>query len=177
MDNRRSICKASIRYLKGATFLRDSHLGIRSLVGKFDKPDRVNMARCLIAFTALLAVGAGILTAHYILLDEQPLGIQDTKFDEVAPNLYRLGSTWTLIRKVVEAHVAVFLVKRGKDYILIDAGVPGANYTDMLIGAVNAATKDGNLRLVLCKHFLAIICNQGQTTVIVLISRVIQFLD
>lgn len=79
-----------------------------------------------------------------------PSGIQSTSFDEVAPDLYRFGRTWTLVKTVLEVRISTFLIKSGKDYILIDAGVPSANYTDHLIPALKAATKHGNLRWILC---------------------------
>ncbi len=80
-----------------------------------------------------------------------PQGTQNTGFDEVAPDLYRLGRTWTVLQKILEIHISVFLIRSGKDYILVDAGVPNTNYTDLLVEGVRAATKNGNLRMILRK--------------------------
>jgi glyoxylase-like metal-dependent hydrolase (beta-lactamase superfamily II) len=110
------------------------------------------MARWLLAFSALLVVGTGILIAHYRALDSDLDGARDVAFGKIAPDLYRLGHTWTVVKKLLEVNVAVFLIKSGKNYILIDTGVPGPNYTTILIDAVRDATKNGKLRMILCKR-------------------------
>ena len=98
---------------------------------------------------ALLASG---LYARFRQIEASyvPQGVLSIGFDEIAPGLYRFGRTWTLVKTVLEVHISTFMIKNGKDFILIDSGVPTANYTNHLIPAVKAATKNGNLRLILC---------------------------
>ena len=83
---------------------------------------------------------------------EGPDGVQSKGFELVAPDLYRLGYSMQLIPKILEPHVSSFLVKSGKDFILIDAGWPGKNFTDLLIPALKEATKGGTLRFILMTH-------------------------
>ena len=52
----------------------------------------------------------------------------------------------------MEVPISVFLIKSGKDYVLIDAGIPGMNYTDLLINGIKTATQSGNLRIIMRKY-------------------------
>ena len=101
---------------------------------------------------SLLAVVAGGLVAFVHHTYEGPDGVQSKLFDLVAPDLYRMGYSLQLIPKFFNIHVSMFLVKSGKDYILIDAGWPGKNFTDRLIPALKDATKGGTLRCILMTH-------------------------
>ena len=102
---------------------------------------------------SLLALTAGLgLVSVLHFTYEGPDGVQSKGFDLVAPGLYRLGYSMQLIPKILEPHVSTFLVKSGKDYILIDAGWPGKNFTDLFIPALKEATKGGTLRIILMTH-------------------------
>ena len=102
---------------------------------------------------SFLAVLAGVgLVAFVHHSYKGPDGVQSKRFDLVAPDLYRLGSTMQIIPKLFEAHVSLFLVESGSDYILVDAGWPTQNLTDILIPALKNATKSGTLRFILMTH-------------------------
>ena len=100
-------------------------------------------------FAAIAGVGLVAFVHHTY---EGPDGVQSTGFDLVAPDLYRLGHSMQIIPKIMELHVSVFLVKSGRDYVLIDAGWPEKNHTDILISALKDATKGGTLRFILMTH-------------------------
>ena len=102
---------------------------------------------------SLLAVlsGVGLVTyVHHTY--EGPDGVQSWGFDLVAPDLYRLGYNIRIIPKLFEPHVSTFLIKSGRNYILVDAGWPGQNFTQLFIPALKDATKGGTLRFILLTH-------------------------
>ena len=102
---------------------------------------------------SFLAVLAGVSLVAFVHHSYKgPDGVQSECFDLVAPDLYRLGSTMQIIPKLFEPHVSVFLVKNGGDYILVDAGWPTQNLTNILIPALKDATKSGTLRFILMTH-------------------------
>ncbi len=102
---------------------------------------------------SLLTVLAGVgLVAYLHHTYEGPEGVQSRGFDLIAPELYRLGYSMRLIPKLFEPHVSTFLIKNGRNYILVDAGWPGQNFTQLLIPALKDATKGGNLRFILLTH-------------------------
>ena len=107
--------------------------------------------KILIILSVAIAIFGFVLYGLLQSADEKhvPQGTQNTSFDEIAPDLYRLGRTWELVKKYLEVHISVFLIKSGKDFILIDTGVPGTNYTDLIIRSARAATEHGNLRMIL----------------------------
>lgn len=108
------------------------------------------IGKVLAVLSILIAASASLL---YIRLKAADLNgierVQNTSFDEVAPGLYRLARTWTMIKNVLEVNVNVFLIKDGKNYILIDTGFGGTNYTDLLVNSIHSATKNGNVRIIL----------------------------
>ncbi len=108
------------------------------------------IGKVLFGTTALLAVLAAVTYTRYLHDSHYtPEGILDSRFEEVAPELFRFNRVWTPVNHVIEVPISVFLIKSGKNFILIDAGIPGANYTDLLIDGVKTATQGGHLRMIL----------------------------
>ena len=74
--------------------------------------------------------------------------------DTSAPGLQRLGYGWKQLGGLLTVDINTFLVRvkaarGGPAYILVDGGVPGAPYKELLLSAVKNATQDGQLRLML----------------------------
>ena len=102
---------------------------------------------------SFLAVIAGVgLVAIAHRSYEGPDGVQSQRFDSIAIDLSRFGHTMPLIPKVFEAHVSTFLIKAGRNYILIDAGWPTRNHTQLSMAALKDATRAGTLRWILLTH-------------------------
>ena len=75
-------------------------------------------------------------------------------FQEVAPGLHRLGYEWKQLGGLLKVDINTFLIRNkaahgGPAYILIDSGVPGVPYKELLLSAIENATQDGQLRLML----------------------------
>ena len=102
---------------------------------------------------SLLTVITGIgLVAVVHRSYEGPDGVQSQRFDGIATDLSRFGHTMQLIPKVLEAHVSTFLIKSGKNFILIDAGWPTQDHTQLFMAALKDATRAGTLRWILLTH-------------------------
>ena len=102
---------------------------------------------------SLLTVIAGVgIVAVVHRSYEGPDGVQSHRFDGIATDLSRFGHTMQLIPKVFEAHVSTFLVKSGKNFVLIDAGWPTQNHTQLFMAALKDATRAGTLRWILLTH-------------------------
>ena len=102
---------------------------------------------------SLLTVIAGIgIVAVVHRSYEGPDGVQSQRFDGIATDLFRFGHTMQLIPKAFEAHVSTFLIKSGRNYILIDAGWPTQNHTLLFMAALKDATRAGTLRWILLTH-------------------------
>jgi hypothetical protein len=103
-----------------------------------------------------LALYAGLAIALAIAWQMRLSGKQQPrysdKFVEVQPGIQRLGYTWKNFGGLLNVDVLVYLIKHGSDYLLVDVSAPGAER--VLPHAVQEATKDGKLRLVLRKSSL-----------------------
>ncbi|BDA41208.1 probable metallo-hydrolase YflN [Coccomyxa sp. Obi] len=111
------------------------------------------IGKVLVGTTALLAVLAAVTYTRYLSDPHYvPEGIQNSKFEEVAPDLFRFNRVWAPVNHVMEVPISVFLIKSAKDYVLIDAGVPVTNYTNLLINGIKTATQGRHLRMILLTH-------------------------
>lgn len=109
----------------------------------------------LLAAVAVLAVGAGIGLQRQLSSGQKQR--YPSEFVDVIPDIKRLGYTWVNYGGLLPVDVLVYLMKHGSDYILMDVGAPGEN--DRLVNAVNRATKDGKLRLVIRESILRCQCH------------------
>ena len=113
--------------------------------------------KVLVGTSALIAVLAAVTYIRYSSNpDYVPAGIQNSAFEEVAPDLFRFNRVWAPVNHVLEIPISVFLIKSGKHYVLIDAGIPGTNYTNLLINGIKTATRSGHLRTILRKYTITI---------------------
>lgn len=109
--------------------------------------------------TTLTFLGVALaLAGQYIYrswgTEKQELPALALYFQEIAPGLQRLGYQWKQLGGLMKFDINTFLVRTearsgAPTYILIDSGVPGVPYKELLLGAIKNATQDGQLRLML----------------------------
>lgn len=74
-------------------------------------------------------------------------------FVEVAPRIYRFNYRWPQIPGVIDVPLATFLVDGSEqDWALVDAGLPSAEYTSLLLKNIRdfLEKQEGTLQLLIC---------------------------